>query len=71
MPGDQTNGLVGLGAYSHINRLFDRERMALATSKSFREKVSPVQRREEVDALLHAESIGIPRARGHGAMYLF
>ena len=54
MPGDQTDGVVGKGAYSHVNRLFDRERMALATSKTFREKASPVQRSEEVDALLHA-----------------
>ena len=54
VPGDQKNGVVGKGAYSYVTRLFDRERMALATSKTFREKVSPAQRREEVDALLQA-----------------
>ena len=46
--------MVGKGAYSYVTRLFDRERKALATSKQFRERVSQAQRREEVDALLHA-----------------
>ena len=54
VPGDQTNGVVGKGAFSHVTRLFDRERMALATSKQFRQRVSQTQRREEVDALMHA-----------------
>ena len=54
VPGDQTNGVVGKGSYSYVARLFDRELMALATSKQFRERVSQAQRREEVDAWLHA-----------------
>ena len=54
VPGDQTNGVVGKGAFSHVTRLFDRERMALATSKQFRQRVSQTQRRDEVDALMHA-----------------
>ena len=40
--------------YGYVTRLFDRERMALAMSKQFRERVLQAQRREEVDALLHA-----------------
>ena len=77
VPGDQTNGVVGKGSFSYVTRLFDRERMALATKNNLEEGLASAA--QGGGGCLVAcsptsklgESTGIPRASRGGGMYFF